>query len=197
MSFVLEQPWASDEALSEALDDKAVQALLGHALAKGELDDIRGDLSRFKQSVDTNPDLASALETENTPKSVVLQLIDDLVADDANPISVTLVKWAVISHTDSYSQKLQEYLNIASVLRSRLLAEVVVAQDLSQEQEERLKKELSRIYGVEIDLQVRVDPEIVGGIRIHIDGDLIDGSLSGRFAEALRLLKEYRDDYRG
>ena len=47
---------------------------------------------------------------------------------------------------------------------------------------------VSRTYEREIHLNVVVDPDVIGGIRVEIGDDVIDGTVSSRLDEARRRL---------
>ena len=52
----------------------------------------------------------------------------------------------------------------------------------------RLAAALQRIYGHEVHLNVQLDPTLVGGIRVEIGDDVIDGTVSTRLDDARRKL---------
>ena len=63
-----------------------------------------------------------------------------------------------------------------------------VAQPLAQADRDRLSAALARTYGREVHLNVVVDPDVIGGIRVEIGDDVIDGTVSTRLDEAGRKL---------
>ena len=52
----------------------------------------------------------------------------------------------------------------------------------------RLAAALRRIYGSDLHLNVQLDPELVGGIRVEIGDEVIDGTMVARLDEARRRL---------
>ena len=71
-----------------------------------------------------------------------------------------------------------------SAFAERLVAVVTVAQPMSLKQIDRLEKSLASTYGKSLKLNIEIDPAILGGVRVQIAGDVIDGSLSSRLNEA-------------
>jgi F-type H+-transporting ATPase subunit delta len=59
---------------------------------------------------------------------------------------------------------------------------------LTDEQRTRLAAALRRIYGRDVQLNVVVDPDVVGGLSVQVGDEVIDGTVVGRLAEARRRL---------
>jgi F-type H+-transporting ATPase subunit delta len=57
---------------------------------------------------------------------------------------------------------------------------------LTEEQRDRLAAALSAQLGFDVQINVVIDPEVVGGLRISLGGELIDGTLSSRIGDAQR-----------
>lgn len=66
--------------------------------------------------------------------------------------------------------------------QSRLLVKVTSAVALETDQVERLSESLARRFQRKIDLDIKIDPALIGGAIIDADGDVIDGSVRGRLA---------------
>ena len=81
-----------------------------------------------------------------------------------------------------------DLLQLAAALRERLLAEVRTAAPLTDEQESRLVAALRRLYDRDVQLQVEIDPSLVGGLVVRIGDEIIDGSVARRLDEARRRL---------
>ena len=56
---------------------------------------------------------------------------------------------------------------------------------LTAQQTQKLHDRLEQITGKQVDLQVKVDPTVLGGIRLDMDGVQLDGTVKNRLA-ALR-----------
>ena len=53
-----------------------------------------------------------------------------------------------------------------------------VAQPLSDADRQRLTGSLARQYGRDVHLNVVVEPGVIGGLRVEIGDDVIDGSVA-------------------
>jgi F-type H+-transporting ATPase subunit delta len=63
-----------------------------------------------------------------------------------------------------------------------------VAKPLSDGDRERLQKALSQQYGRDIHINEVVDDSVIGGLRVEIGDDVIDGTVAGRLDDARRRL---------
>jgi F-type H+-transporting ATPase subunit delta len=76
-----------------------------------------------------------------------------------------------------------EYGRLADEAAGRTRAEVVAASPLTEAQAERLRSALSTRVGREVELSLRVDPELIAGAVARV-GDLVfDGSLKTQLAQ--------------
>ncbi|NOZ25264.1 MAG: hypothetical protein GXO94_04125 [Nitrospirae bacterium] len=69
-------------------------------------------------------------------------------------------------------------------------AEVHSAAQLSSEQTEEIKSTLRNILKCSVDLVERRDPSLIAGVRLKIDGHVLDGTLRGNLDAAAEKLKE-------
>jgi F-type H+-transporting ATPase subunit delta len=83
---------------------------------------------------------------------------------------------------------MEEYQKVAAAHRNRLVATVRVARELGEVDQQRLAGVLAGQYGRPVHLNVVVDPEVLGGMRVEIGDDVIDGTVANRLDEARRRL---------
>jgi len=102
------------------------------------------------------------------------------------PASLRLITQAALHPRGrNLEANLADYARLVAAWRQRLIAVVRVATELSDEQRQRLTRALSAIYGHGIQLNVVIDPQVVGGVSVQVGDEVIDGTLSSRLA-ALR-----------
>jgi F-type H+-transporting ATPase subunit delta len=58
-----------------------------------------------------------------------------------------------------------------------VMADVTTAEPLTEPEQEVVRKQLSKIVGKEVQLRLKVDPNIIGGIVALVGDQLIDGSV--------------------
>jgi F-type H+-transporting ATPase subunit delta len=80
-------------------------------------------------------------------------------------------------------QILDAYDRLADRASGRLRAEVTAAVPLDREHERRIKEDLAKHLGGDVQVTVRQDPAIIGGLVIRIGDRVIDGSVRTRLQE--------------
>ncbi|MGI5900680.1 MAG: ATP synthase F1 subunit delta [Christensenellales bacterium] len=69
---------------------------------------------------------------------------------------------------------LDAFIDMGNKHKGKLTATVVSAAELRPEQVSKLRDLLARKTGKQVDLVARVDPAVIGGMYIHMEGRLID-----------------------
>jgi F-type H+-transporting ATPase subunit delta len=65
----------------------------------------------------------------------------------------------------------------------RRTARVETAEPLAPEQAAAVEMNLRRRYGEDLDLSFLTEPSLLGGMRIRVGSDVLDGSVRGRISE--------------
>lgn len=184
---VVEQPWSSPTDLRDGVEQIAASAAMRAAEGSGELDDVEDELFRFSRLLEREPQLRAALTDPGLPADRKLQVVRDLLGGKARDTTIRLVEFAVTRRRGrSLEDVLDELSQLAADRRERYIAHVRVAVPLDERQQERLRSSLSRIYGHEVDLQVELDPAIVGGVQVRIGDEVLDGTVHRRLESARR-----------
>lgn len=184
---VAAQRWSEPGALVEALERLGVESVLAHAERNGRLDQVQDELFRFARIVEGAPDLQAALSDRRAEPGARATLVERLLSVKASPETVRLVRQAVSgSRGRRFDRALESYLEQAAERQQQVTAIVTSAVPLTEQQEEKLVSTLSRQYGRAVRTNVVIDEHVVGGIRVEIGDDVIDGTISHRLADARR-----------
>ena len=172
--------------MSDALIEGYARALFEIARAEGTLDEVEDELFRFARLLEREPALRAALTDPGLPDDRKSALLRDLLGERARPQTLRLVEIAVTrSRGRSVETALDELADLAAQRRSRFVAQVRVARPLEAQQEARLAAGLERLYGRRVQLQVDVDPAVLGGISVRVGDEVLDGTVQ-RNLEAVR-----------
>jgi F-type H+-transporting ATPase subunit delta len=181
--------WNSPEDLRDVVERLAATAAMRAAEGSGKLDDVEDELFRFERLLEREPALRAALTDPGLPVERKSQLLRDLLGGKAQDATVRLLEIVVTRPRGrSLETAIEELLDLAAARRSRYVAQVRVARPLEADQETRLQTSLTRIYGREVQLQVDVDPKVIGGIEVRVGDEVIDGTVSRRLHDVRRSL---------
>ena len=181
--------WARTGDLVDAVESYAVSAVLASAEQAGRLDDVEDELFRFGRTVAGDQGLRDAFSTRSEGGDRKALLVRTLLGDRTAPETVRLaVQAATHPRGLRTEQVLEGYVEAAAARRRQLVAHVVAALPLTEQQRSRLAAVLQRQYGRAIRLNVDVDPSVVGGVRVEVGGEVVDGTISTRLDDARRRL---------
>jgi F-type H+-transporting ATPase subunit delta len=177
--------WSRTRDLSDALERAGVEALVAGAESDGTLDDVEDELFRFGRIVEADSDLQYAL-TNRMPVAAKRELVDTLLEGRTTDATRLLVGQAVAGRYRSFTAALNEFGRFAAARRKRLIAVVRVARPLDEQRRQRLADALGRRYGGTVHLNVIVDPDVLGGVRVEIGGEVVDGTVATRLEDVRR-----------
>lgn len=181
--------WSQSRDLADTIEKLAITAVVAAAQAEGRLDRLEDELFRFGRTVDGNHELRAALSDRTTSTDRRAALVSSLLEGKVAPETLRLARQAVLAprglHLDT---ALASFGEIAAQRREQLVVRVVVAQPLEGEQRDRLAAALQRTYGRAVHLNEDVDPDVLGGIRVEIGDEVLDGTIERRLDEARRRL---------
>jgi F-type H+-transporting ATPase subunit delta len=178
--------WTTGSDLADALEYLSEVALVRSA--GDDADRVVDELFAVERAVAENADLRDALSDPARSTADKEALLDGLLGGKALPATVALVKQSLAGTYRTVSAALSAYQKVAAEVRNEGVATVRVAAALSAEQETRLAAALATKYGREIHLNTLIDPSVIGGIKVEIGDDVIDGSISSKLDDAQRAL---------
>ncbi len=181
--------WSSPKDLGDVLELLAVEAQSVAVEKASQLDQLESELFAFAQIVIKSPELRAAFALRSTTEVKKSDLVRSLLSGKALEASIDLISF-LVDHPRGRNLEngLEEFADIISARKARLIAHVVSATALTQDQTTRLTNSLTKMMGHEIRVNVSIEKEVVGGLSIRIADELIDGTLIARLAQADRLL---------
>lgn len=152
-----------DDALDKWRDDLALAAEIL----------MRDEVMR----VADNPALAISQRRE-----VIAELLGDRVAARVRNLVALL---AERNKLELLPAVLREYRRLLNRLRGIVTAIVSSAAPLTPDEEAALRGRIEQMTGAEVELELVVDPALIGGLTVRIGDRLVDASVRGRL-ERLR-----------
>lgn len=187
VSSVVGQRWSDERDLSDALEALAVQSVTATADAARRADQVEDELFRFERIVAADPTLREAITDRHADPGSRGALVERLLTGKALPETIRLARQAAASPRGRrFDRVVDAYLTTIADRRQQVSATVIAAIDLTVAQRVRLSAALQRIYGKAIHLNVVVDPTVIGGIRVEVGDEVVDGTVLRKLDAARR-----------
>ncbi len=187
LADVVASRWSQPRDLIGGVEELARQALLALAERDDSLDDVEDELFRFGRIVSSSTELRAALTDRAASTPAKIELLHRLLGGRADAVTERLVTRLVTAPRGrSLESGIESLSRLAAARRDRMVAVVTSAVPLSDAQKRRLGAALARLYGRQMHLNLDVDPEVLGGIRVQVGDEVINGSIADRLEDAGR-----------
>jgi F-type H+-transporting ATPase subunit delta len=172
--------------MTDASIDGYAAALFEIARAEGVLGRVQDELFRFSRAVDAAPELRSALTDPAATADAKESLVVRLLEGRAHPVTVQLVNLVVgAGKARELTRIVDAFVQRATTAGEAAVAEVRVAEAMTEEQRTKLAAVLTKAKGRPVDVKVIVDPTVLGGAVTTIGDEVYDGTVRRRL-ETLR-----------
>ena len=152
--------------------------------AEGNGNEIIDELFRFSRVVEGADELRQALSDQHIPAEKRQQIVDDILAGKAFPLTNTIIATVVGNERlRELPDIVDRLLEVKAAHGEKVVAQVRSAVALSDEQKIRLADALSKSTGKQVDIVVIVDPAVLGGIVTQIGDTVIDGTVRQRLSQ--------------
>jgi len=162
------------ESLYELAKEESLSKLIGE------------QLTVLQESFRQEPDFIRLLSSPNLTKAERCQILDDSFRGKVHAYLLNFLKILTEKgYMRYFGDCCDAYMEHFDQDNGILRVDAVSAVELSPEQKDKLTQKLSRITGKEIALRTRIDPRVLGGIRLDYDGQRLDDTVSHRM-DAIR-----------
>ena len=168
------------------------QALYDLALSEGLAEEIGKQLAVLNRCFTQEaPEFLRLLGAPTLSKEERCKILDDSFRGQVQPYVLNFLKILTekgyMRHFSDCCHAYQEQYRKDNGI---LLVEAVTAVPLRPEQSRLLTQKLQSLTGKTIQLQERIDPAVVGGMRLDYDGKRLDDTVANRLASLRALLKD-------
>ena len=180
LASAVSQRWSDAADLIDGIEELAIRA----AVIAEPKTDAAGELFGFLRVIAQNPELELALGSRLGDSEAKGGLVERLLAGTASAPAALIVSSLVRQPRERrVRQLLNRAIRIIAAQRGEIVATVHTASALSDAQRARLVDALSRRYDGTITLNQVIDPAVIGGLRVQVADDVIDGSIAARLAD--------------
>ena len=166
------------------------QAMYDLARDEGKSRQILAELSVLDQSLSAEPEFIQLLGSPNIPKEERVQILDSSFRGKIDPYVLNFLKVLTEKgYIRHFSGCCQFYRQCYNKDNGIMPVVAYTAVPLSDELRRKLTAKLSTVTGKTIELDCRIDPETLGGVRLDFDGKQVDGTVRRRLEDIRGLLK--------
>ena len=186
---------AGEDPLISGMAGRYAGALFELALEDKSVDAVRTDLDRFDALLSESADFLRLVRSpvygadeQLKALSVILQRagIGGLAANFLRVITTNRRMFAV-------RDMIRAYRALVARHRGEVSAQITVAEPLNDNNVNALKEALKNVTGgKDIDLDVKVDPAIIGGLIVKVGSRMVDSSLRTKLNAIKFAMKEAR-----
>ena len=185
---------AGEEPIVSGMAARYATALFELARETNAIEQVKADLERFDGLVAESADLTrlvrspvfSAAEQSQALSAVVERAgIAGLAAKFLKLVTANRRLFAVRDMVRAFRELVAEHKGEAT-------AEITVAEQLKDDHLAALRSALKAVSGKDVDLAVKIDPAIIGGLVVKLGSRMVDSSLRTKLNAIRHAMKEAR-----
>jgi F-type H+-transporting ATPase subunit delta len=170
--------------IPSAIFARYARALVDVVMERQEEPSVTEELKTYREIFQV-PDLLSVLHSPAVPRETKGRLLDQVMARyPVSPTTSNFLRVLLQHNRIRYFEEIFDYyLKSVNNRKGIISAEVTTAQPLSEKELSALRGSLSAATGRIVVLNVRPDPELLGGLIVQIGSTVYDGSIRRQLAE--------------
>jgi len=186
---------AGEDHIVPGMAGRYATALFELALEEKAVDAVKQDLDRFDGLIAESPDLARLVRSPVFSADEQLKALSAIL--DKAGISGIAANFLRVITTNrrlfAVRDMIRGYRTLRARHRGEVTAQVTVAEKLNDKNLDALKSALKSVTGgKDIDLEVNVEPAIIGGLVVKVGSRMIDSSLRTKLNAIKLAMKEAR-----
>ena len=186
---------AGEDPITSGMAGRYATALFELALDNKAVDAVKKDLDQFDTLVSGSPDLNRLVRSPAFDADEQLKALSAILAKAgitglaANFLHVITTNRRLFAVRDM----IRAYRTLVAQHKGEVTAQVTVAEALNDKNLDALKSALKSVTGgKDIDLDVKIDPTIIGGLIVKVGSRMVDSSLRTKLNSIKLAMKEVR-----
>jgi F-type H+-transporting ATPase subunit delta len=175
-----------------AIAQRYADALFDLARDEGGLESVESDMKALKKAIGASPDFRKMLmspvyDSEDQGRAVAAVAdkggFSRLSRNFIGLVAKNRRLFALDAMAGAFAARMAAH-------RGEVTAEAISAAPLNDEQTRRLRGEIERHVGKAVNLNTRVDPDLLGGLVVKVGSKMIDSSLKTKLTRLKSVMKE-------
>ena len=185
---------AAEEPIVSGMAGRYATALFDLARETNAIDAVKADLERFDALVAESADLARLVRSPVFSAAEQLQALSAVL--DRAGIGGLAAKFLKLVTTNrrlfAVRDMVKAFRELVADYKGEATAEVTVAERLKDDHVAALRSALNAVSGKDVDLDIKIDPAIIGGLVVKLGSRMVDTSLRTKLNAIRHAMKEAR-----
>ena len=162
------------------LSGRYAKSLIDLAQEKNQLEEITKDVRLFHEVVKSSRDFVLMLRNPIIQADKKIKIIEQIFKDKFNPITFAFITLVIRKGREAYLPEfatnfLDQYNKLKNIVKVRITTSVPINEELVN----RLTTLVKKKTGLQnIELESKIDPDIIGGYILQFEDKLYDTSVS-------------------
>jgi F-type H+-transporting ATPase subunit delta len=185
---------AGEQPLLAGVAARYAAALFDLAQETRATDAVKADLERFDALIEQTPDLARLVRSPVFSSEDQLKALAPILERSGiGGLAAQFVKLSAANRRlFAIRDMVRAYRELVAREKGEATANVTVAEQLKPEHLAALRDALKAVSGKEVDLDVKIDPAIIGGLVVKLGSRMVDASLRTKLNAMKHAMKEAR-----
>jgi F-type H+-transporting ATPase subunit delta len=142
------------------------------------------------KALNSNSEALDVFRNFGIPTEKKIEAIGNIFSKRVTSMTLDLITLTISQgYADNLSEIEQQVSNYIAEKRGASLAKVLSAVKLNETTQESLKTALKNKLGRDVELSLKVDSSVIGGIKVSIGERTFDGLLSSKFSDIQTVLE--------
>jgi F-type H+-transporting ATPase subunit delta len=186
---------ARDDSTVSGMAGRYARALFELALDAKSVDAVKADIEKFDAMLSESPDLLRLVRSPVYGAEEQARALAAVLAKAGIGGLAANFLMFVTSNRRLFSVRdmIRDFRKLVARWKGEVTAEVTAAEKLSDTHLEAIKSALKSITGEKtVDLHVKIDPAIIGGLTVKLGSRMVDSSLRTKLNAIKHAMKEAR-----
>jgi F-type H+-transporting ATPase subunit delta len=185
---------AGEEHPVSGMAGRYATALFELASEANAIDAVRADLARFDAMVGDSADLTRLVRSPAFSAAAQLQALSAVLERAGiGGIAAKFLKLVTANRRlFAVRDMIRGYRERVALQKGEATAEVTVAEKLKDDHVAALRAALKSVSGKDVDLDIKIDPAIIGGLVVKLGSRMVDTSLRTKLNAIRHAMKEAR-----
>ena len=185
---------AGEQPIVSGMAGRYATALFELARETNAIDAVKADLEHFDALVAENPDLNRLVRSPVFSAAEQLQALSAVLDRvGIGGLAAKFLKLVTMNRRLFAARDMvRGYRELVALHKGEATAEVTVAERLKDDHVAALKSALKAVSGKDVDLAIKIDPAIIGGLVVKLGSRMVDTSLRTKLTAIRHAMKEAR-----